>query len=878
MLGQLVGHTVYAVQAVLAVFFAGMGLGSALCDRWIREDRRFLRAFALLQVAVGAYTLLLWRLVPLVTPAYDVLAPRAGFGPAFPIFTSAVLLLVPTALMGATFPVVAAWWRRRAVRREVGTPYAVNTLAGAAGAWACAFGLIPALGVKGALRSAAVASLVAAAIGWAASRAEKTGAPADTDAPPQDPPQKVSRGALALLLLCTGFIGIALEVLWSRALEQVLSGTVFTFVTVLGVLLVGLALGAGLYGSSIGRVPSLTLFVTLEFVLAAYVLASVTLIRFIPAACDTLRTLLGWGSFGAGLRLEILASAGLLLVPATAMGLLFPLLLDLAPVAGARRLGALVAANTLGSVAGPLAAGFFLLPRLGLRGSLGAVAWLALSLGLAVFFLGRRTISVWIPALGITACLLFAALIPGSPPVLAGPSEQLVAFIEDPAATVSVVRDPGGLLLKVNNTLYLGGDVGLETERRQGHLPMFLGSAPRRVLVLGVGTGATVGAISLHQPERLVAVELVQGVLDVAREYFRGSNEAILENPRAEVLCGDALRIVRTDKGPYDLVVGDLFHPWQAGVGALYSRDHFEEVQRLLAPGGVFCQWLPLLQLTPVQLRTVIRTFLAVFPHDQAWLGTFGTDMPVLGLVGSREPLAYDVDRWRAGCADATLGRGLRAAHLASLGDALGGYLGGRGGLERFAGTGPLNTQDDPRIEFGTPEIWEGSPAVLNSFETLLALEPEPAVPLRGGGAVEAGQAAVAAQAGRSLVRARLRLRAGDSAGAVEAALQAVRSGGGFEAPVALLRELGWALATTRPELAERIFRAWTQERPGDPEAFYSLGVTCLVLQKTDDASEAFGRALSLRPGWELAQRGLSEAERQGSRGGSPRTLPPGRP
>src|SRR5207237_7507094 len=96
---------------------------------------------------------------------------------------------------------------------------------------------------------------------------------------------------------------------------------------------------------------------------------------------------------------------------------------------------------------------------------------------------------------------------------------------------------------------------------------------------------------------------------------------------------------------PFDVIVSDLFIPWHASAGTLYSRQMYEAVRRRLTPGGLFCQWLPLYQLTREEFEVIARTFLAVFPHVTLWRNDFYPNRPVLGLVGARQPLTLDLDR-----------------------------------------------------------------------------------------------------------------------------------------------------------------------------------------------------------------------------------------
>ena len=104
------------------------------------------------------------------------------------------------------------------------------------------------------------------------------------------------------------------------------------------------------------------------------------------------------------------------------------------------------------------------------------------------------------------------------------------------------------------------------------------------------------------------------------------------------LVVDDGRRVLAAEPARYDVIVGDLFIPWHAGAGNLYAREMLETVARRLAPGGLYCQWLPLYQLTREEFDVIARTFLAVFPEVSVWRNDFYPDRPVVGLVGGSTP------------------------------------------------------------------------------------------------------------------------------------------------------------------------------------------------------------------------------------------------
>ncbi|TMB51167.1 MAG: spermidine synthase, partial [Deltaproteobacteria bacterium] len=173
--------------------------------------------------------------------------------------------------------------------------------------------------------------------------------------------------------------------------------------------------------------------------------------------------------------------------------------------------------------------------------------------------------------------------------------------------------------------------------------------------------------------------------------------------PDVQLVVDDGRRWLASTTERYDVVVSDLFIPWHAGAGSLYAREMFETVARRLSPGGVFCQWLPLYQLTHEEFDAIARTFLVVFPEVSLWRNDFYPDRPVAGLVGRLAPGALDLGR--VGERLAALPEWSRDPLLATPQGLVMLYLGDLAAGRELIASGPLNTDDHPLIEFLAPRL-----------------------------------------------------------------------------------------------------------------------------------------------------------------------------
>jgi spermidine synthase len=139
--------------------------------------------------------------------------------------------------------------------------------------------------------------------------------------------------------------------------------------------------------------------------------------------------------------------------------------------------------------------------------------------------------------------------------------------------------------------------------------------------------------------KELYAVELVPEVIRAARENFAPWNAKLFSDPRVKIVQGDGRVVLARLPGKFDAIICDLFFPTEDGTANLYSRDFFDEVLRRLAPGGVFCLWLPCYQHDQETAGMVVRTFADAFPNAVIVRANLDPQQPVIGLLGSNEPI-----------------------------------------------------------------------------------------------------------------------------------------------------------------------------------------------------------------------------------------------
>jgi len=410
---------------------------------------------------------------------------------------------------------------------------------------------------------------------------------------------------------------------------------------------------------------------------------------------DACRSTLG-DSEMAVLVAEMALASAVLLLPTIFMGMTFSCLVQRARRAGGG-VGRAAALNTFGGALASALFGIFLLPLLGSK-------WTLVLISLGYLALAPR-FAAWRWGFWVGALALIFAMPASLRLVRIPPGGHLVEYREGMMDSVAVIEHaPGDRTLRVNNRFQMGGTVAAPLEYRQAHVPLLLHPAPKRALFLGLGTGITLGAASLYPGLQSDGVELVPEVVE-AMPNFAPQNFSPERQPALRVFVADARRFVRATAARYDVIVADLFHPARDGAGSLYTLEHFRAIRQRLASGGVFCQWLPLHQLDENMLRTIVRTFLEVFPDGQAWLLDLNVDIPVLGLVGSLEPAHYSNQWVEQRLSGSPLEAALKKLALADSLRLFGQLLAGPNQLRVFAARAPLNTDDQPRVTFGAPRF-----------------------------------------------------------------------------------------------------------------------------------------------------------------------------
>lgn len=726
-LHKIVGSSLHAVTLVMAAFMCGLAVGSLCGGRLTRSQAgNGLRTYAYLEAGIGCFALVSpWvydQLTPVYVGLHHLFGASASVTHALRFVLCFLALIVPAAMMGATLPVVAHDLERRTpgLVRNLGFLYGFNTLGAMLGCFAAGFFLIRSLGIAWTVRGAALVNLTAAALAlWISGHAPQAAAPPVADersrSPGEDQPGYRTRLLLPAFAL-SGFFSMGYEVLWFKAIGFFISNTAYAFSAMLTTFLLGLGVGGVLVGAFAGRLKRLWFaFGLIEILIGASALGSIVIFAKLsfPGHFANNSATPMWFKFVYSLLV--------MFVPTVLMGLLLPLagrMLAGRTRATGARVGRLLAANTLGCVMGAAATGFVLIPALGIQKSILLLCGLQVLLGLVLLLsapeLPRRRRLAW--ALPVTALTLASVgLLPirgniySSAGRMGMPEAEPIFYREGAASIVEVLASPDGNLdLVINGSLNASPypvSVGLRAHRLISQLPLMLHPHPRRLLLLGLGSGMTAGAaLPWGSLESIACAELSREVAQ-ASDHFERWNHGVAKSPKFMLSFEDGRNFMLTSTRTYDVITLESIHPkWDAGNASLYSREFYQVCKSRLDPGGFVAQWAPLNGMTLHEFKTILRTFVEEFPHASLWFvqptGYLASTNAI--LLGAREPLSIDTDHVLAAFDQPAIARDLAEEGIDDPTQLLDGFIMEGDALKRFAGQEvPLNTDDHPVLEYG---------------------------------------------------------------------------------------------------------------------------------------------------------------------------------
>ncbi len=539
--------------------------------------------------------------------------------------------------------------------------------------------------------------------------------------------RRVGLRIAATALGISGCVALVYQVTWTRTLAMVLGPTTYAFSAMVVAVITGLAIGSAVAAWRAPRSP-VRAMTWLGFVMIAAAAAALAASIAIDRLSLVVASLVSRPdvTFVAVLAMQVALAIVIQLPLSVAFGAAFPLAIaaaDSTPATVPRDASVVYATNTLGAIIGAVAASFVLIPTLGIQGSMRLAAIVAAVAGAVIAWRAESGSPVRIAAMlggAVTVALALAApewnvarLANGSyryaPAFAAGDIEtgleagRLVYYREGGAGTVSVRDVPGARSLAIDGKVDASNAGDMLTQKLLAHLPLLLHPNPRRVCVIGLGSGVTLGASLTHPVERVDVVEISPEVVE-ASSFFAAENHNALNDPRTELIIGDGRSHLLLSTEQYDVIISEPSNPWMAGVATLFTHEFFLAARARLAPGGILMQWAHTYSISDDDLRSIVATFASVFPDGSAWLVAESD----LLLVGATGPIVALDDGISAAWSRPGVATDLAEAAVRDPFSVLSLYVAGGGELQNYAGDALVQTDDRLLLEYSAPRTIYG--------------------------------------------------------------------------------------------------------------------------------------------------------------------------
>ncbi len=408
-------------------------------------------------------------------------------------------------------------------------------------------------------------------------------------------------------------------------------------------------------------------FAVTEFIIGITVIAMLPLFQWLPLYFVNLFDILVRNHALLEIT-KFIVCASMMIIPTILLGMLFPMVTQICTKNYnelGHKVGTLYSINTLGNIGGAFMAGFILIPNMGIQNSIMFAALLNIIVGSVVFLMGqglRFKYKLAISFVSMILGILIAVLIPSwdkmvissgagaYAPMYAelkgnereqsilGTDEELLYYKEGLNSTITVrKRESGTIVMAIDGKVDASNTGDMYTQLMLAHLPLLLKPNAHNALIIGLGSGVTLGAAAQHELSNIDCVEIEPAVVEAA-EFFKDVNRDVLNDPRVKMIVNDARNYLAVTDKRYDVIISEPSNLWLAGIANLFSSDFYKICRKKLNPDGIICQWSHIYYMSPKDLKVVVNTFRSVFPNMSIWFTSTGDIL----MIGTNSELIVD--------------------------------------------------------------------------------------------------------------------------------------------------------------------------------------------------------------------------------------------
>ena len=466
-----------------------------------------------------------------------------------------------------------------------------------------------------------------------------------------------------IILFAFGLSGMAAliyEIVWIRPLSLIFGSTVYATSTIIAAFLAGLALGSWLFSKYADRVENpLKTFAFLELGIGVYGLLMISLFNILPSLYIGLYNAFSF-SFSIFFLLQFLLSFAIVLIPTTLMGATGPLInkayVDTEKVG--KETGVLYSINNIGAVIGTLAAGFLLIPLLGVKLSIIFAATLNLIIALGILISQKQTKKKHILSLILIFFLLalissynvnflnsgffiYASSEIGIDEFIKESERQTLFYEEGLYGSVLVTSGDNFNSMRLSGKIQCSSEkAAVDNLRRISVIPLDIfeenyKTLPNNALNLGLGCGITSGYL-ISKGIPTTTVEIDSTVVE-ASDYFKNVNKQVIENKNHKLVINDARNWLILNNEKFDIITLQPADPWVDRAANLFSQEFFILLESHLTERGIVSQWVPIFEMNLEDFKIFYNTFHSVFPY--VYIYKMKPNSFEILFVGSKKPL-----------------------------------------------------------------------------------------------------------------------------------------------------------------------------------------------------------------------------------------------
>ncbi|MFA5781802.1 MAG: fused MFS/spermidine synthase [Bacteroidales bacterium] len=663
-LSRILGCTVYATSIVLSAFMLGLALGSYFIGKHADKFKRIIRAYAILELFVAITAFLIYISLNNSSGVFKFIFYHINEDRLLYLFIQAVIvffaLVIPTFLMGGTLPILGTALKKHkgSFAKNIGNLYGLNTFGAVFGVLLSGFITIGSIGEFNTILIGVFINLLVSAVVLIFLDKkfifESGGNIANTNTIENDTNNKISfysdrtRKLVLIAYALIGFTSFALEIVWTRIFQLQLGTSIYSFSMVLGVYLLGSALGSFFAGKFYHKIKNpvqglgyLIIFIGIYSIIGTYLFS-----LFMP-----------YDSYEIFSLNRILIPLYVVFPFTFILGIIFPIISN-CYVANKNRIGKdigfLYSMNTIGCILGSLISGYILIRFVGTRGTIIIISLINGLMGMVIILSNQKKFfkkkNVIISSLILASIIILSYKSPDpfftvvKKRVYGKKNMQLYYHKEGIMATTTAFGSTTDSLDK--HILINGvGMTALVTEAKlMAHLPILLSpnNNTKEVLIICFGMGTCLKSAVTHNDVNCEVVELVKEEYETYN-YFHKDGSEILANKRVKYYADDGRNFLLLNEKKYDIITIDPAPPiWSVGSVNLYSSDFFILCKEHLKQKGIFCLWVPPAPYTEVKM--IMKSFYSIFPNTTVYRGI---KHPGFYLIGTIIPLNIDTAKFK---------------------------------------------------------------------------------------------------------------------------------------------------------------------------------------------------------------------------------------